>query len=148
MYLTRLVSYLRITACGSLVKYAFVQVAMQMGPGAGFPGGPPPPNFFNLPPGGGMYPSMDPSQQGTRAQRDGSEAGVQKNDTRQRRLSVSLFCLRRVRQDQCAVGLHWQIAYDSNLVTVTEDMCVSQLLLPVLSSCASTIRYEEVYLQE
>ncbi|CAK0786800.1 hypothetical protein CVIRNUC_010014 [Coccomyxa viridis] len=52
------------------------QVAMQMGPGPGYPGGPPPPNFFNLPPGGGMYPSMDPSQAGTRAQRqDGSEAG-------------------------------------------------------------------------
>lgn len=54
-----------------------LQVAMQMGPGPGYPGGPPPPNFFNLPPGGGMYPSMDPSQAGTRAQRgDGSEAGT------------------------------------------------------------------------
>ena len=54
-----------------------LQVAMQMGPGPGYPGGPPPPNFFNLPPGGGMYPSMDPSQAGTRAQRgDGSEAGI------------------------------------------------------------------------
>lgn len=50
---------------------------MQMGQGAGYPGGPPPPNFFNLPPGGGVYPSMDPSQAGTRAQRqDGSEAGL------------------------------------------------------------------------
>ena len=47
-----------------------------MGPGPGYLGGPAPPNFFNLPPGGGMYPSMDPSQAGTRAQRqDGSEAG-------------------------------------------------------------------------
>jgi len=67
-----------MTACASLIKCASVQVAMQMGPGAGYPGGPPPPNFFNLPPGGGMYPSMDPSQQGTRAQRDGSEAGMHK----------------------------------------------------------------------
>ncbi len=60
-----------------LISAAYMQVAMQMGPGAGYPGGPAPPNFFNLPPGGGMYPSMDPSQAGTRAQRqDGSEAGL------------------------------------------------------------------------
>ncbi len=49
-------------------------------------GAPPAPNFFNLPPGAGrggpMYPSMDPSQAGTRSRRehegpnaDGSEAG-------------------------------------------------------------------------
>ncbi|CAL8465319.1 g4854 [Coccomyxa elongata] len=56
------------------------QVAMQMGGAVPF-GVPPGPNFFNLLPGGApgqLYPSMDPSQAGTRAQRDGgagAEAG-------------------------------------------------------------------------
>lgn len=48
-----------------------LQVAMQMG-GAVPYGARPGPNFFNLPPQGGpLYPSMDPSQAGTRAQRGG-----------------------------------------------------------------------------
>ena len=55
-----------------------LQVAMQMGGAVPF-GAPPGPNFFNLPPGGApgqLYPSMDPSQAGTRAQRDGgADAG-------------------------------------------------------------------------
>ncbi|EIE23193.1 hypothetical protein COCSUDRAFT_23819 [Coccomyxa subellipsoidea C-169] len=63
------------------------QVAMQMGGAVPF-GAPPGPNFFNLPPGGApgqLYPSMDPSQAGTRAQRDGGapgEAGPSSKRTR------------------------------------------------------------------